>query len=221
MIGNRGRFRSPLKKFAKDCLVAIGVGGITFGLGTLLHVHAHSEQKRLWRSSEFSISRDLAKSQFVDFNFIAEDDNRYFLDLCIGAQSQKRNGDTGSLSSIPLMSWKILSGGETINSGDGSEGSLHLVQDQRTCRNLGRFSGNARQVYQIRIQADQINVLPFRVNPYVQVRPDARLTQNRLIPLYLIAVTIQFFGIYAFVHKVVKGIIMFTKSLRSPAEKTS
>jgi hypothetical protein len=119
------------------------------------------------------------------------------------------------------MSWKVLSSGETMNFGDGSEGSLHLVQDQRTCRNLGRFSGNARQVYQIRIQADQVNVLPAYSNPYLQVRPDVRLTQNRLIPLYLIAVTVQLFGIYAFVHKVIKGIIIFTKSLRSPAEKTS
>jgi hypothetical protein len=110
MIGNRDRFRSPLRRFAETCLVATGLGGITFGLGTLIHVHAHIEQKRLWRSSEFSISRDLAKSKFADFNFIAEDDNRYFLDLCIRAQSQKKKEEIGSLSSIPLQQFGQFGG---------------------------------------------------------------------------------------------------------------
>jgi hypothetical protein len=202
------------RRFAIKSLVNAMIGGILFYAGILLLRYTLSEQRRLWEPSQIILHKESTQKQYIEVYFTPKDEHKHFLDLCFAKQS-KEEYEKFKTSTPPQMDWQITPGTYIVKNKLKSNEHWHWSSSNGACTNLGSFAGVANQKHQIRLKLQQVNLLPFDLNPHLNIKPDFRETIGRMTRFQLIAGFLQLLGLSIYIFIILKGIINLLKFLRS------
>jgi hypothetical protein len=188
--------------FAKTVSIGGIIGALLFSAGTGLALYDRGEQRRLWHSTPFPLSKQLDAT----LDFQPEIDFKYYLDFCLAKPSSVEYDQRFSGSLPPKISADVRHNSVMVGIRPPSSTDWSFSSRYKTCTSLGSFVGDARQVYQIHLNLKQVNTALFEQLPYLNIRfDDTNFAKSIIVPRQLFAVSLQLLGIVVGIIAVIKG----------------